>query len=88
MDKESLKATLTELEQELRDLDPAHEQSRQMLQDAVRDIRAALHDEGSELPDQTLIQRLTVATEKFEGSHPALTNVLTRLVDGLGQMGI
>ena len=44
--------------------------------------------EGSELHRQSLIQRLTEATEKFEGSHPALTSVVTRLIDGLGQMGI
>mgnify|MGYP003350251150 CR=1 FL=1 len=28
------------------------------------------------------------AAHEFEGSHPTLTGLLTRLIDGLGQMGI
>jgi Domain of unknown function (DUF4404) len=89
MDREQLKATASELEQQLQASASLDDESRQALRDAARDIQAAL-DEGkrSELQRQSLAQRLSDAAEKFEGSHPALTDVITRLIDGLAQMGI
>jgi len=35
-----------------------------------------------------LMDHLRAATQQFEESHPTLTGILSRLVDGLGQMGI
>ncbi len=36
----------------------------------------------------SLIERLSSAAHQFESSHPTLTGILSRLIDGLGQMGI
>jgi Domain of unknown function (DUF4404) len=88
MDKAKLRATVAELEQELRDSANLDDESRQMLRQTVGEIRAALRDEETPLESQSLAQRLSEATGKFEGSHPALTNVVARLIDGLAQMGI
>ena len=86
---EKLRATVLELEQELRSLTTVDDEARQVLQNAMRQIRTALHEEEeAERQRQTLRDQLQTAANDFEGSHPTLTGLLSRLVDGLGQMGI
>jgi signal transduction histidine kinase len=86
---ERLKATVTELEEELHALKELDDDSRAVLREAVQEIQAALHEEEpGNLESQSLTDRLTDATREFEGSHPTLTGIITRLIDGLGQMGI
>ncbi len=86
---EKLRATVLELEQELRSLPAVDDEARQVLQDAMSKIRAALHEqEEVERQRETLRDQLQTAANEFEGSHPTLTGLLSRLVDGLGQMGI
>jgi len=92
------------LENELRALQAVDEQSSEVLQEALREIQSVLHfrqlGEASgpmaEEPDgdaesgesDTVMDRLRHAAHEFEGSHPTLTGLLSRLIDGLGQMGI
>lgn len=65
------------------------DESRRALQEALREIRSALQeDQQTDAERQSLIERLKVAVEKFEGSHPTLTGTFMRLIDGLGEMGI
>ncbi len=89
MSIEKLRATVTELEQELRTLKAVDAESRQVLEEAVREIHAALHDEErAESRRDSLIARLRESVGRFEGSHPALTGIVTRVIDGLSQIGI
>ncbi|HEX4071852.1 MAG TPA: DUF4404 family protein [Planctomycetaceae bacterium] len=89
MQVEKLRATVAELERQLGDSSSLDEASRQVLRQALADIRAALQDDQTtDLQRQSLIQRLGISVEKFEGSHPTLTGTLMRLIDGLRQMGI
>ncbi|MGE5191540.1 MAG: DUF4404 family protein [Deltaproteobacteria bacterium] len=89
MSIEKLRATVSELERELHGLTAVDDEARQVLQEAVREIRAALHEEDrSEARRRSLIQRLQESVGKFEATHPDLTNILSRLIDGLAQMGI
>jgi len=86
---EKLQDAVSELERQLRGSQTLDEGSRQALQQAVQDIRAALDaEQQTEIQRQSLVERLRVAVEKFEGSHPTLTGTLMRLIDGLGEMGI
>jgi hypothetical protein len=86
---QKLKATVSELEQELRALESIDDESRNVLQQAVREIRAALReDEPSAVQRRSFVERLNDAVHKFEGSHPTLVGILNRLVDGLAEMGI
>jgi hypothetical protein len=86
---EKLKATVTELEEELYSLEELDDDSRAVLREAVREIQAALREEEpGDLKSQSLTDRLTDVTHEFEGSHPTLTGIISRLIDGLGQMGI
>ncbi len=86
---EKLKATVAELEEELRSLETLDDETCEVLEEALREIQAALNpDETTELEAESLMDRLNDATHEFEGSHPTLTGIISRLVDGLGQMGI
>jgi hypothetical protein len=89
MSIEKLRSTISELEQELRGTKTIDNESRRMLEQAVQEIRAALHEEGRPAGDrQSLIERLQDSVDRFQSTHPSLTAVLGRLIDGLAQMGI
>lgn len=89
MSNDKLRATLTELEQELLAAGTLNETTRQRLQTALAEVRLALDEpEPSAEHSQTLSGRLTQAVEEFEGSHPTLVTIIGRLADGLAQIGI
>jgi phosphoglycerate-specific signal transduction histidine kinase len=89
MSIEKLRTTVSELEQVLRGIKSLDKESRQALEQAVQEIRAALQQETqSEADRQSLVERLRESVERFESTHPSLTAVLGRLIDGLAQMGI
>jgi hypothetical protein len=91
MDENSqrLRATITELERELRSGHPVDEETRAMLLEAVDEIQAALHAKSSgESEPHTLNERLTEAAAGFDASHPTLAGLVRRVVDALSQLGI
>jgi hypothetical protein len=89
MHVEKLQDAVSELERQLNGSKTLDAASRQALQQAVQDIRTALDaEQQTETQRQSLVDRLKLAVEKFEGSHPTLTGTLMRLIDGLGEMGI
>jgi len=85
---EKLRATLHELEAELRDIDSLDDETRKELAEAAVEITMVLtRGQRSEQTDQvagSLRERL----EEFEASHPQLALIVGRLIDGLGQLGI
>lgn len=86
---DKLKSTVAELEHELRSIDRVDGETRAVLEQAVLDILATLHTAApGERAPQSLLDRLQSAAQEFEESHPTVTGILSRLVDGLGQMGI
>jgi uncharacterized protein YukE len=91
---EQLRATLKELEAELNSVDSLDDETRAMLAEAMREIEAKLQARQEATPadredsDDTLAGGLRDAIERFESTHPTLTQILSRLVDTLGQIGI
>jgi chromosome segregation ATPase len=84
-----LRATVSELEQELHSLQTVDDETQRLLRQALQEIRTFLHEEEqAALQRRTLSDQLQTAAQSFEGSHPALAGLLSRLIDGLGQMGI
>lgn len=85
---EKLRATLHELEAELRDVETIDDDTRRMLAEAALEIATVLTEgQRSEQTDRvegSLRERL----EEFEASHPQLALIVGRLIDGLGQLGI
>ncbi len=84
-----LKATLQDLEAELNSLTTVDDEARQLLEEAIADIHAAIHPEDpAELEPETLSARLAAVAEDFESSHPALFGMVGRIINALGRMGI
>ncbi len=89
MPNEKLRATVTELEQELLASETVDEITRQRIQAALAEVRVALQESETTAEDRSsLADRLNKAVEEFEGSHPTLVSIIGRLADGLSQMGI
>ena len=85
---DKLKSTVAELEDELRVIDRVDGETRAVLEQAVLDILAALQAAPGERAPQSLLDHLQSAAHEFEESHPTVTGILSRLIDGLGRMGI
>jgi hypothetical protein len=86
---DKLKSTVAELEDELRVIDRVDGETRAVLEQAVLDILAALQAAApGERAPQSLLDHLQAAAHEFEESHPTVTGILSRLIDGLGRMGI
>jgi chromosome segregation ATPase len=85
---EKLRATLHELEAELKGIDSLDDATRKELAEAAVEITMVLtRGQRSEQTDEvagSLRERL----EEFEASHPQLALIVGRLIDGLGQLGI
>jgi hypothetical protein len=78
-----LATILDELHAELESAQDLDDASRDALRAAAAEIKESLDvDRGSQL--DALRERI----ERFEGSHPRITEVLRRLVDQLSEMGI
>ena len=87
--REQLQATLKELEEELASLDTLDAETRQMLEDAAREIHEKLDKNGIRpQPSDSVANRLRDAIDSFESSHPTLTGILSRITDALAQLGI
>jgi len=85
---DKLRTTLAELEAELRGLDSIDDATRDVLADAAAEIAATLR-RGKRSPETKQAESsLKGQLADFEASHPQLAGILTRLIDGLGQLGI
>jgi len=86
---EKLHATLNELKQELQSLDTIDSETRQSLENVMQEIDSSLHQSNAtEMEPHTMVERLREATQGFENSHPTLFGIVSKIIDGLGQIGI
>ena len=85
---EKLRATLAELETELESIDSLDDETRAELAAAAEEIAASLRrgkrSDATARVEDSLQNRLV----EFEASHPQLAGIVTRLIDGLGQLGV
>lgn len=85
---EKLRTSLTELHRELDAVDTLDDAAREQLADAAAEIVATLRrgqrTEQTAQAENSLKDRLV----DFEASHPQLAIIVSRLLDGLGQLGI
>jgi len=85
---DKIRATLIELEAELRQLESMDDATRDALTSAAADIADTLQ-KGKRSPKTKLAESsLRDGLTGFEASHPQLAGILTRLLDGLAQLGI
>jgi len=85
---DKLRATLSELDAELRSIDSLDDKTREELAAAAAEIAASLR--RGKRSDQTrqVEDSLQSRLADFEASYPQLAGIVTRLLDGLAQLGI
>jgi predicted component of type VI protein secretion system len=81
-----LRELLEKLHAELGRTDAVDDRSRELLHAVEGDIREALARSGEQ--PESLSDRLRETIERFEGTHPALTEAVSRVLDALVKMGI
>ena len=86
MSPDQLRTLLEALHAELRRTDAVDERSRDLLRAVDGDIRQALERTGEQ--PESLTERLRETLERFEGTHPQLSEAVGRVLDALVQMGI
>lgn len=87
MASEHLRELLEALHAELRRTDAVDEPARDLLREVENDIQQALERAGGAEPE-SLVERLRETVDRFEGTHPALTEAVSRVLDSLVKMGI
>jgi len=86
--KRTLPEILTELHEALEGMGDLDVQLRSELRGAAEDIQEALDDSRAEELSDSLRDRVTGSLERFEGSHPRLTEIVGRVADALSDLGI
>jgi hypothetical protein len=87
MASQHLRELLEALHAELRRTDAVDDRSRELLRAVDGDIQEALQRAGEAEPE-SLVERLRETVDRFEGTHPALTEAVGRVLDSLVKMGI
>ncbi len=84
----SLSEILDELREAIEDPDDLDEALRAELRGAAQEILEALDPDHERELSGSLRDRLTDTLERFEKSHPKITETIGRLADALSDMGI
>jgi uncharacterized membrane-anchored protein YjiN (DUF445 family) len=87
MTSENLREMLERLRAELGRAEAVDESSRELLRAVDADIHGVLERSGERHPE-SLTERLRETVERFEDTHPALTEAVGRVLDQLAKMGI
>lgn len=95
--KEKIEELLRQLHNELAEADNVDAELSEKLRGTAAEIQTALQrqpslpatiDEAPESESTGVIDQLRDAAERFEDSHPTLTNTVGRIADALSQLGI
>lgn len=87
MPTQRLQEELQALREQLERQPPLNEDERASLQALIKDIELQLANEEA-LADETLMDNVNLAVERFEASHPTLAGTLRSIVQSLANMGI
>jgi len=90
MKRDDLIQALQELHEELDRSESLDPESRRLLVELKGDIEDLLGESDAPDPDapESLDERLRNSIIHFEGTHPALTVAINRVVDALAAMGL
>ncbi|MFS2124526.1 DUF4404 family protein [Pseudomonas sp. Pseusp97] len=87
MPTQRLQEELQALRDQLERQPPLNVEERESLQALIKDIELQLANEEA-LADETLMDNVNLAVERFEASHPTLAGTLRSIVQSLANMGI
>ncbi len=82
-----LQTQLEQLRNQLSEGTPLTDEERASLLAIARDIEARLERDGTE-PDDSLVDGVNLAVERFEVSHPGMAMTLRNIMQSLASMGI
>lgn len=85
---ERLQQQLQELREQLASDAPMDEYERAELNTLIQDIELQLAAEPATPPDDSLVDGVNLAVERFEIKHPTLAGTLRNIVQSLANMGI
>ena len=86
--RQQIAASLERLQKELESLDAINEETEKVLQALRQDVAALAEEQPPTEHPHGIIERLRVASQQFESSHPKLASFIEGLIDGLGQIGV
>ncbi|MED5610792.1 protein of unknown function [Pseudomonas delhiensis] len=87
MPTRQLHEELQRLRDQLEQQPPLSEEQRSELQTLIQDIELQLANEEA-LADESLLDGVNLAVERFEVSHPTLAGTLRSIMQSLANMGI
>ncbi|MCY1396393.1 hypothetical protein D3C76_617610 [compost metagenome] len=87
MPTQRLREELQSLRDQLERDPPLNEQERAELQTLIEDIELQLANEEA-LSNDSLVDGINLAVERFEVTHPTLAGTLRSIVQSLANMGI
>ncbi|MEL7935934.1 MULTISPECIES: DUF4404 family protein [Pseudomonas] len=87
MPTRQLHEELQRLRDQLEQQPPLSEEQRAELQTLIQDIELQLANEEA-LADESLLDGVNLAVERFEVSHPTLAGTLRSIMQSLANMGI
>ncbi len=88
MPEHDLQSQLEELRSQLAQDTPLTDEERASLQAIAQDIEARLATEGTTEYNDSLVDGVNLAVERFEGSHPGMAMTLRNIMQTLANMGI
>ena len=88
MPEHDLQSQLEELRYQLAQDTPLTDEERASLQAIAQDIEARLATEGTTEYNDSLVDGVNLAVERFEVSHPGMAMTLRNIMQSLANMGI
>ncbi|HBC23426.1 MAG TPA: DUF4404 domain-containing protein [Pseudomonas sp.] len=88
MPEHDLQSQLEELRSQLAQDTPLTDEERASLQAIAQDIEARLATEGTTECNDSLVDGVNLAVERFEVSHPGMAMTLRNIMQTLANMGI
>ncbi|MCY1263294.1 hypothetical protein D9M71_51540 [compost metagenome] len=87
MPTQRLREELQSLRDQLERDPPLNDEERASIETLIEDIEIQLANEEA-LADESLVDGINLAVERFEVSHPTLAGTLRSIVQSLANMGI
>jgi hypothetical protein len=88
MPTQRLRALAAELHEELERTDSLDDEGTQLLRGVREEIHELIETSADQREPDGLLSRLRASIQRFEGTHPRLTEIAQRISDTLSQAGI
>lgn len=88
MPAQDLRQQLDQLREQLEQVPPLDTDEREAIQAVIAQLESQLALESPPPADETLVDSINLAVERFEVSHPTLAGTLRNIMQSLVSMGV